>query len=112
MATKDKVETNGSETAAHRQVFPTLDDARACKPESERLREFEVFEDDKSRGFVWAGSVNEALVVLARQDGYSAKVAEPKAGGPFTKEKVAARLGDFTDEELAAMGLSRKKAKK
>jgi hypothetical protein len=30
----------------------------------------------------------------------------------MTKERVAAKLLEFTDEELAAMGLTRKKGKK
>jgi len=35
-----------------------------------------------------------------------------KDGGFFTKERIASRLASFTDEELAEMGLSRKKGKK
>jgi hypothetical protein len=53
-----------------------------------------------------------ALVAAARKDGYKAKVSDPKGGGPLTKERVAAKLSEFSDEELAAMGLSRKKGKR
>ena len=41
---------------------------------------------------------------------YAAKVADGKS--PVTKERVAAKLSEFTDEELAEMGLSRKKSRK
>src|SRR5262249_20215175 len=62
-------------------------------------------------GFAWANRVDGALVTRARSMGWSAKVAEPKGTGPITKERVAARLAEFT-EKLAEMGLSRRKGKK
>jgi hypothetical protein len=107
---------NGSTTTAEgratKTLFPTLEAAQASKPESDKQRIFEVLKDGRVLGYGWGNSVNEALVTAARQDGYTARVAEPKGAGPLTKERVAARLSEFTDEELAAMGLSRKKGRK
>jgi hypothetical protein len=101
------------ERPAHKGVFPTLEDAQAVKPESEtRLRVFEVLKDGTSLGFAWGGQVNEAIIEAARRDGYTARVAEPMGTGLLTKDRVGARLVDFSDEELAAMGLARKKARK
>jgi hypothetical protein len=104
--------TTTTEGRATKTLFPTLEAAQAAKPESEKQRVFEVLKDGRVLGYGWGNSVNEALVTAARQDGYTARVAEPKGAGPLTKERVAARLSEFTDEELAAMGLSRKKGRK
>jgi hypothetical protein len=76
------------------------------------VRVYEVLKDGASLGFAWGSRVNEAIIEPARHDGYSTRVAEPEGSGPQTKERVAARLAEFTDEELASPGLSRKKRKK
>ena len=96
----------------HKAIFPTLEEAQAVKPPSDKFRVFKVTTPDGVERFAWAHSVNDALSLVSRADGWEAAVAEPKGGGPVTKEKVAARLAEFTDEELAVMGLSRKKGKK
>lgn len=102
--------TTTTERPAHKDLFPTLADAQAAKPEGGKQRVFEVFKGAASLGFTWGSNVNDAIVTAARADGFAAKAAGGK--GPVTKERVAERLAEFTDDELAAMGLSRKKAKK
>jgi hypothetical protein len=106
------VERVGTERGAHKGAFPTLEAAQQVKPPSDKFRVYRVTSPTGGEVFTWAWSVDGALTNAARSDGYTACVADPKGGGPVTKEKVAARLAEFTDEELAGMGLSRKKAKK
>jgi hypothetical protein len=106
------VEGSTKARAAHKAVFPTAEQAKAVTPPSERFRVFAVTGPAGAKVFTWAQSVDMAIVHAARTDGYAARVAEPKGGGPLTKERVAAKLAEFTDEELAAMGLTRKKGKK
>jgi hypothetical protein len=69
----------------------------------------------RAEPLIRAAAAGGAKIVCTTEcflDGYAARVADPKAGGPLTKERVVAKLADFTDEELAEMGLARKKAKK
>ena len=47
--------------------------------------------------------MNDAIVNAGRADGFAAKAADGKA--PVTKERGAAKLAEFTDDELAEMGL-------
>jgi hypothetical protein len=42
----------------------------------------------------------------------TSRFAQPKCSAPTTKERIASKLAEFTDDELAAMGLSRKKGNK
>jgi hypothetical protein len=94
-------------------VFATLEQAQAVGPEDEgKLRVFKVFKGGASLGFPWGTQVSDAIIQAARRDGSTARVAERKGSGPLAKERVAARLAEFSDEELAAMGLARKKGKK
>ena len=58
-------------------------------------------------GFMLGRGYDPCLAALARRDGYSVSSGH----APVTKEAVAAKLATFTDDELAAMGLSRKSAK-
>jgi hypothetical protein len=108
----DTVEQNTEATA--KKLHATREDANAAKPANapERIKLFEVLHHGQSRGFVWTDGHAGAIVAAAREDGYTATLAEKKAAGPITKERVAAKLAEFTDAELAAMGLSRKKGKK
>ena len=105
-------ETSGAERAAHKAVFPTADQAKTVKPPSDKFRVYRVTAPSGGEVFTWAWTGEGAVANAARADGYKAAAADPKGGGPVTKEKVAAKLAEFSDEELAAMGLSRKKAKK
>ncbi len=105
-------ETNGTTKAKKdaKVLFPTMDEAKAAGG-TDKQRIYEIVEAGSVVGYTWANGVNDALAVAAKVAGFSAGVAETKTGGPVTKEKVASRLADFTDEELAALGLSRKKPK-
>jgi hypothetical protein len=109
---ENKVETNSEETAAHKQVYATLDECKAVKPPSEKFKVFAVTGPDNKVRWTWGWTVAEALQNAARADGYTAGLAEPKGGGPLTVERAAAKLAGLSDEELAALGLSRKKGKK
>jgi hypothetical protein len=99
--------SEGRERAAHRAMYRTLEEAQAITPPNDRYRVYVVTDPANEQRFCWAQSVDMALVAAARADGWKANVAEPKAGGPITKERIASRLSEFTDEELAAMGLRR-----
>jgi hypothetical protein len=105
-------EKGGKERAAHKGTFATRQEAHAVTPPSDKFRLFTVTDPTGTEVHTWAQSVDMAITNAARADGYTARVAEPKSGGPITKERVASRLAEFTDEELAAMGLSRKKGRK
>lgn len=109
--TQASPEANGKERTP-KKLYPTLAEAQAVKPDSDKQRVFQVLKDGQSVGFAWGNGVYDAIITAAKVAGYVAKVAEPKAGGPVTKEKVAAKLAEFTEEELASMGLTRKKGKK
>ncbi len=93
------------------KLYATKEEANAAKPNKPRMKLFEVVKDGQSRGFCWTDGHAGAIVIAARQDGYAARLADSK-GGFFTKEMLSGRLAALTDEELAEMGLSRKKGKK
>ena len=63
------------------------------------------------QSYTWAQSADASITNAARSDGYQAEVAEPK-GGQLTKEKITAKLAELSDDELAELGLSRKKGRK
>jgi hypothetical protein len=62
--------------------------------------------------YTWARNGGNAINNVARSDGWTAKVAARLGVGPMTKEAIASKLAQFTDEELQALGLSGKKGKK
>jgi hypothetical protein len=105
-------ENSSKERAAHKGTYPTLEAVQQVKPPSDKFRVFAVTNPAGREVFTWGQSVDMAITNAARMDGYAARVAEPKGGGPLTKERVAAKLAEFTDEQLAELGLTRKKAKK
>jgi hypothetical protein len=90
------------------KVYATKAEAEAAKPTDapKSLKPFEVFKAGVSVGWVLARGYDHGLATLARIDGYSLSTGTKTA--PVTKEAVAAKLAEFTDAELAAMGLSRK----
>ena len=49
-----------------------------------------------------------AISRAAQLDGYSASAGKT---APVTKEAVAAKLAEFSDDELKALGLTRKKGR-
>jgi len=86
--------------------------AEADKPAdaSKALRAFEVCKKGTSVGWVLARGYDNAITIAARLlDGYTASTGNT---APVTKEVVAAKIATFTDDELAALGLTRKKGKK
>jgi hypothetical protein len=60
-------------------------------------------------GYLWGRGYDPVLAALARKDGYTASLGH---SAPVTKEAVAAKLTEFSDDGLAAMGWSRKKGGK
>jgi hypothetical protein len=114
--------SNGGEAKepkeSRRKLYDTLEAAKAEVPQGKGGKPFQgrVYAVKNAAGelagFAWGNSVDGAIVTAARAAGWSAEVAEPKGGGPVTKERVAVKLAEFSDEELAEMGLSRKKGKK
>src|SRR5260370_20274449 len=104
------VETNNEATAA--RLYATRAEAEANKPADapKSLKPFEVLHNGTSKGWVLARGYDNALSSVARLDGYSVSTGGKTV--PVTKDAVAAKLAEFTDDELASMGLSRKKGKK
>jgi hypothetical protein len=74
-----------------------------------KKRLFWVTKGDTIR-WMWAVGSYNALAQTARADGYTSGLAGKET--TVTKEAVAAKLATFTDDELAALGLSRKKGGK
>jgi hypothetical protein len=101
----------GSATdATSAKLYATRAEAESNKP-ADATKNHKVFEVSKAGatvGFIWARGYDNALALTARLDGYSASLGNTPA---VTKEAVAAKLASFTDDELAAMGLSRKPQK-
>jgi hypothetical protein len=62
-----------------------------------------------SQGFGWFRRYDHALACTARRDGYTVSTGTQKE---VTKEAVAAKLSTFTDDDLADLGLTRKKGGK
>src|SRR4051812_20461556 len=105
--TNTQAVTANSEAA---KLYATRDEAEANKP-ADATKNHKVFEVSKAGaavGFLWARGYDNALALTARIDGYSASLG---SGAPVTKEAVAAKLTSFSDDDLAALGLSRKPAK-
>jgi hypothetical protein len=96
-------------SASAKKLHATREEANAAKPADapKRIKLFEVIRNGQSLGFVWTDGHAGAVVIAAREAGYTATLADKKGGGFFSKEMIASRLGAFTDEELAEMGLVR-----
>jgi hypothetical protein len=110
-ASEQAAEAQATE-AAPAKLYATRAEAEANKPTGDVPKSLKVFEVSKAGatvGFIWARGYDHALAVVARIDGYAVSLGGKTA--PVTKEAVAAKLAEFTDEELAAMGLSRKPQK-
>jgi prepilin-type processing-associated H-X9-DG protein len=105
--------TSIEQTSPAKKLYATREEANAASPgpDKPRMKLFEVNQHGTSRGFAWADGHAGAIVIAARQDGFAARLADSK-GGLFSKERIASRLAEFTDQELAELGLSRKKVKK
>lgn len=98
--------------AARRKLYGTRAEAEANKPSdaTKYFRVYDIAKNGATVGAIWANGYDNALAGVAKLEGYSASTGIKTA--PITREAVAAKLAELTDEELAAMGLSRKKAKK
>ena len=106
------VETNGAAAdTTPAKLYPTKAECEAAKPADapKSLKAFEVTKDGIVQGWMLGRGYDPCLAALARKDGYTVSLGN---SAPVTKEAVAAKLVEFSDEELAAMGLSRKKGKK
>jgi hypothetical protein len=95
----------GTETA---KLYATKAEAEAAKPTEGKKRLFAVAKDGGTR-WVWANGYDNSLALVARSLGYT--VSQGSKSAPVTKEAVVAKLAEFSDDELAALGLSRKPAK-
>src|SRR5260370_10030347 len=94
------------------KLYTSKADAEAARPADapKSLKPFEVTKNGTAVGWVLARGYDHGLATVARIDGYTVSLGGKTA--PVTKEAGAAQLATFTDDELAAMGLSRKKGKK
>jgi hypothetical protein len=90
-------------------VYATKAEAEAAWKPTGKYRIFEVSKDSDVMGYVWARGYDNAIAKYARSQGYSASHSSERSA--VTKDAVAEKLKEFTDEELAAMGLSRKPQK-
>ena len=86
------------------KLHATRADAEANKPIEGKKRLLAVAKDGTTR-WVWANGYDHAIAIVAKADGYAASTGST---APVTKEAVASKLAEFTDDGLAAMGLSRK----
>jgi hypothetical protein len=103
-ATQQATDTTRDELP--RKLFATRDEAEAAKPANppKNTRAFQISKGGVVLGWILAIGYDPAISRAAQLDGYSASSGKT---APVTKEAVAAKLAQFTDDELAAMGLSR-----
>ncbi len=87
------------------KLYASKAEAEANKPADapKGMRPFEVSKAGAVVGWINGRGYDHCLAQLARLDGYT--VSTGKAAVPVTKETIASRLAEFSDEELAAMGL-------
>jgi hypothetical protein len=111
MTTEQTISTEPTTTTAPAKpkLYGTRAEADAAKPANapKRIKLFEVLQHGKSLGFIWTDGHAGAIVVAAREAGYTATLADKKGGGFFTREMLAGRVAALRDEELAEMGLVR-----
>lgn len=109
-------EQNGTDEREKRdelpkRLFPSKEKALAAVPANppKNTRPFQISKHGEVLGWVLAIGYDPAISRAAQLDGYEASLGARSA--PITKEAVASKLAQFTDEELEALGLSRKPAK-
>jgi hypothetical protein len=105
--TTNMQDQNGEAVA---KLYATRAECEAAKPAdaAKSAKPFEVLHSGTSKGWVPARGYDNALSIVARIDGYTVSTGNTAA---VTKEAVAAKLSEFTDDELAVMGLTRKPRK-
>ena len=93
------------------KVYATKAECEANKPEdaTKNHKPYEVRKGGSVVGWLWARGYDHALATVARIDGYTVSLGGRAA--PVTKEAILAKLGELSDEELQALGLTRKPAK-
>ena len=106
--TQGQSSAGGDTTPA--KLYATKAEAEAAKPSDapKSVRVFEVSKSGAAVGFMLGRGYDPCLAVLARKDGYTVSTGH---SAPVTKEAVAAKLAEFTDDELTALGLTRKPQK-
>lgn len=94
------------------KLYPTKAECEAAKPSNapKGMRPFEVLHSGTSKGWVLARGNSEAIERAARMDGYTATTGIKTA--PVTKEAVAAKVMEMSDDEFKALVAARKAAKK
>src|SRR5437016_9435036 len=87
-----------------RKLFATRDEALAAVPANppKNTRAFEVTVKGEVKGWILAIGYDPAISRAAQLDGYSASAGKT---APVTKEAVAAKLAEFSDDDLKALGL-------
>jgi hypothetical protein len=102
----------GADDTTPAKLYPTKAEAEADKPADapKSVKPYEVFKHGAAVGWMLGRGYDPCLAALARKDGYT--VSTGKATAPVTKEAVTAKLADFTDDELLALGLRRKQGRK
>jgi hypothetical protein len=103
---------SSTEAAGNKGPFKSLEELKANPVANDHYKPFAVTDPAGETRYVYARDYNGAIATVARADGWTARTAEPKGTGPLTKERVAAKLAELSDEELAALGLTRKKGRK
>jgi hypothetical protein len=106
-----QAQANGATADTPAKMYATKAECEAAKASDapKSLKPMEVSKAGTVVGWVLARGYDHALATVARIDGYTVSTGVKQA--PVTKETVAAKLAEFTDDELAAMGLSRKPQK-
>lgn len=108
--TTTKTTTEGAgERLPHKLVYPTLEEAKAVTPPSDKFKLYAVTHHGQLRGYAWGWAGDVAVAIVAKEDGYAAHVAEGKSG--VTVEAAVAKLTGLCDDELAALGLKRVKGR-
>src|SRR5947209_3095303 len=89
----------GGDTPA--KLYATRAEAEANKPaDLGKKRLYCVTRPDGSTCWLWSDGYASAAHTVARTDGYTVSLGAKTV--PVTKEVVAAKLVEFTDDELAA----------
>ena len=104
-------QSSAGEDTTPQKMYATRAECEANKPTdaTKNHKVFEVAKAGATVGFIWARGYDNALACTARLEGFTASLGGKTA--PVTKEAVAAKLASFTDDELTALGLTRKPQK-
>jgi hypothetical protein len=98
---------NGTDDAP--RLYPTKAEAESNKPTTGKKRLYEVAKDGTTR-WGWCNGYDHALATAARNDGYSAALSGKAK--EVTKEAVAAKVMEMSDDEFKALIAARKAAAK